>query len=749
MAHVPDSPLQGLLTFKRLPAPMLNGLSIGAGMLLNTACVGMLWGPQAGVIAASGFAAMSVADTVCAPQAKWSCMWPALLSGLTVSAVVALTCGHPLAQGIAALVVTFLALLWSAWGKRGLPQSFVMILSLVFQMAAFSGGPLPADALLAHLAWVAQGGLAMVAWSMITCRLLAARYRTLALAQCMNSLSRLILVQARWTVAQASTAPAANTPDAKPLASSAPVTMLAMVAQQAGLADVFQTARDLIYAQAHRTNDPRVQRQVDALIHLVNVRDSAMASQLDIEPLRAQASGARVLRHLAQTLSDIAQTLRELAQQLRQGHAVDPSNLVAQRASSVHEGSHEEPTPPHAHGVKRRAEHLAQECRRLAEVLAGTGASTRLPTPLDSLVSPTSWPLAPARTLLSAHSPTLRYATRGTLAMACALLIAHHLPWASHPHWLLMTVAVVMRGNLEQTLARRDARIAGTLLGCVMASALLWLDVPMPVLLLVLAMAMSTAHGYVLVDYRVTAAAGAVLALTQTHLLAAAQSHMVAPVWQDAAIRVADTLIGAALAWGFSYVLPAWERRQLPPLIQRLRVALLNYSLHALQWHVPGQNTPVKHHARREVYDCLWLLAQSLQRSRKEPLSARAQVLALEELLVHGHRLIGQLAGARLLLQSRQQELADEQTAHQLALTANTLKATLDTGGGSASWPASVTRCHDTTQDDAPWDETQLPSPSADPHHWLWRRLRFIQSEAMSWRQACKQLETDPARPTP
>ena len=34
--------------------------------------------------------------------------------------------------------------------------------------------------------------------------------------------------------------------------------------------------------------------------------------------------------------------------------------------------------------------------------------------------------------------------------------------------------------------------------------------------------------------------------------------------------RVIDTVLGAGIAWAFSYVLPSWEREQLPRLVRRL-----------------------------------------------------------------------------------------------------------------------------------------------------------------------------------
>ena len=50
----------------------------------------------------------------------------------------------------------------------------------------------------------------------------------------------------------------------------------------------------------------------------------------------------------------------------------------------------------------------------------------------------------------------------------------------------------------------------------------------------------------------------------------------------DAVERVADTLIGVAIAWGFSYVLPTWERTQIPSMIERTLAAQARHAHLAL-----------------------------------------------------------------------------------------------------------------------------------------------------------------------
>ncbi len=77
-------------------------------------------------------------------------------------------------------------------------------------------------------------------------------------------------------------------------------------------------------------------------------------------------------------------------------------------------------------------------------------------------------------------------------------------------------------------------------------------------------LAQGAAHAFAIRRYLETAIAATILALIQAHLLNAGAS-----LTFDALERVADTLIGVAVAWAFSYVLPSWERTQIPSLVRR------------------------------------------------------------------------------------------------------------------------------------------------------------------------------------
>src|SRR6478735_2713987 len=171
-------------------------------------------------------------------------------------------------------------------------------------------------------------------------------------------------------------------------------------------------------------------------------------------------------------------------------------------------------------------------------------------------------------------APPLRHAIRAALAIGAGYAVGWALPWGSHEYWILLTIVVVLRGSLAQTLERRNSRVAGTLLGCILAGV---------------ALAQGVAHAFALQRYLVTAVAATVLALLQAHQLA----PDVSPVF-EVAERVLDTLIGVSIAWIFSYVLPSWERTQVGALVARTLAAQDKHAQLALALAQPqaGETNP-------------------------------------------------------------------------------------------------------------------------------------------------------------
>jgi hypothetical protein len=187
-------------------------------------------------------------------------------------------------------------------------------------------------------------------------------------------------------------------------------------------------------------------------------------------------------------------------------------------------------------------------------------------------------------------------------------------------------------------------------------------------------LAQACAHAFAVRRYLVTAVAATVLALVQAHLLNAG----VSPAF-DAIERIADTLIGAALAWAFSYLLPSWERTQIPTLVAR---TLASQARHAQVALGLGQLRAVDNEselgwrlARCEAYDSLSALVQATQRSLVEPRAVRPPLEPLGRLLAHSYQLLAQLTAVKSMLLLRRGRLNPQQIREPLDQAARAIAA--------------------------------------------------------------------------
>jgi uncharacterized membrane protein YccC len=322
--------------------------------------------------------------------------------------------------------------------------------------------------------------------------------------------------------------------------------------------------------------------------------------------------------------------------------------------------------------------------------------------------------------------------------MGTAYAVSLALPWGTHDYWILLTIVVVLRGSLAQTLERRNSRAIGTLIGCVLAGLLLYAHISPLLVLLVATLAQALAHGFAIRKYLVTAVAATVLGLLQVQMLNAGPS----PVF-DVVERMLDTLLGVTLAWAFSYVLPSWERGQIAALVTRTlaaqarhaRVALGLWQLQAvdnepeIQWRL----------ARREAFDSLSALVQATQRSLSEPRAVRPPLEPLGRLLALSYQLLAQLTTVKTMLLLQRGRLTPHQVDLPLQQTAQAIEATM---GAGALPPQSAQVGTAALQ----WSVLGDPF-DGDLSPWLLRRLQLADHIALQLRANADQVVHELAKP--
>jgi uncharacterized membrane protein YccC len=265
------------------------------------------------------------------------------------------------------------------------------------------------------------------------------------------------------------------------------------------------------------------------------------------------------------------------------------------------------------------------------------------------------------------RAPALRYAIRLSLAMTTGLGLTLLFHRFDHANWVLLTIALIMRANYSVTRRRRWDRITGTLIGCALAVTFIN-TLPAPVLLLLIVLAVGTSHAYGLVAYRITAIGASISSLLLLHFVA----PLVHPQFFE---RIVDTLIGAGLSWAFSYLLPSWEREDLPRTVRGLLTADAGFAQAALQRAPANQAYRL---ARKKAVDAVAQLSGAIRRLADEPHVNRRALAALGELLGANYLLASDLSSMPVLMKLRAHELEDETADAAIAQTRARVTAMLD-----------------------------------------------------------------------
>ena len=706
-----------------------NGLTVSLGLVLIMLAIFESAGLAGAATAAVGVMITSLPDVPAPRKHKILQMLPAPLMGAPLFVLVQLVREDTILLGIVLVAGTFLAVMLMSWGKRGGPICFSLLFSMLFSMAAPNAGSL--EKIVEHGGWYMLGAGLYLLWGVLTTHLLNQRFRTQLLAECMHIFAQILRTQARRF---------APLPDHEALLAS-------MLQQQAALADHLQNTRDLVLESP--TTAPR-QRLAAMLLGLLEARDHQLACDLDLDVLLSQDASLAGLPAMRQALATTADQLESLALGLllgRSGQAIKPIADLRPQLTGVLP-----PRPPTAnelpdplktgapssvallHNMADRIGHISDQATHIAALARGDQSPelAAVRTQWQLFVSATTWSWKPLLGQLAWRAPALRYALRASLALGAGYVVSLHLPWVAHEYWIMLTIVVVMRGNLAQTLQRRNARIAGTLAGCALVMLVLAAHPGARAIFLVVALSMGLAHAFALRRYFYTSIAATMAGLLQAHMLLVG----VAPTFAIGE-RVADTLLGALIAWIFSYVLPTWEHNQIPVLVRRSARAQMLHARLALVLPDDAQTSDLPWRlARRDAYNSLSDLTLATQRSLSEPRHVRPALEPLEAVQARSYQLLAQLTAVKSLLLLRRTQLDMNVAAPALVDAMQRISAELAEVTDLAGAAASASHAATVSVAGQPFQPRPHPLVAADLTPWLLRRLTLACGMASELRHA-------------
>jgi uncharacterized membrane protein YccC len=609
-----------------------NGLSVGLGVGLTGLCIGLALGFPAAVAAATGALCVSLPDRNDPLRLKAWLITFGFLSTVFFTGLSSFARFSP-PTFIAATIFTGLWCgLISAYGRWSLSIAMCSVLAFVFAMGQTFATPSEAGD---HLMLTVCGALFYAVYALLVGWILDDRGRRLLLAEAMHAFAAYLRAKA-----------AVYNPD-----TTGPAAFHALIDAHATLADRLQVARDNLFTRrSHRIQLKRI----DTLIALLDAFETVLSSDADLEILRA-APRRELMWRLNQLVNEMADEVERLtlALRARRGHAAPHPHAedVRQLQAALEEARAAEPHDPALPALASTINKLVladSYIATLAVALDDATPPSDLAASLDLDLFRQAMPHGAGLFFRQFRwrSPALRYAIRLALAMATGLALTLFFPRFAHANWVLLTIALIMRANYSVTRQRRWDRITGTLIGC--ALAVLFINtMPAAVLVVLIVLAVGTSHAYGLVAYRVTAVGASISSLLLLHFV----DPLVHPQFFE---RIVDTLIGAGLSWAFSYLLPNWERHDLPRTVKGLLDADAGFAEAALTVVPAGQRYRL---ARKRAVDAVAQLSGAIRRLADEPNANRRALAALGELLAANYLLASDLSSMPVLVKLRAKEL--------------------------------------------------------------------------------------------
>jgi uncharacterized membrane protein YccC len=433
----------------------------------------------------------------------------------------------------------------------------------------------------------------------------------------------------------------------------------ATISAQAVMADMHQSARDMIFSRSQPdTNEasPRYHELARVLYHMVSLHDMLLGSYPDYKQLRQVLGQHEVLNLSARILSTLAEQTDWIAlavtrnQSAREHRSVTGDLIELEKAITSLESdetlqNHEQLIP-----VLRQLQHrLVTAQTTIKEMLKATQLSTNdslacapaLPPFVRHMLSRQSYSPKLLLENFRLDSPPFRFALRVSIAVLIGLVITMAFPvLGAHAYWIVLTIIIIMKPAFALTKQRNIERLSGTLIGCLMALAVCTLTNSHTVYALVAGLSLFLIPAFILFNYRIAVIFITLLVLLSLQLVLPDSTNLIAE-------RGLDTLIGSIIALACSRILPWWEAKSMPNLAQALaksQAALLAAGIEQIQCGSVASPVDQWSLAKRDALLAYSNYANALYRMMREPKSQQKHAEIYNDLLLATHVLATEIS---------------------------------------------------------------------------------------------------------
>ncbi|MFA5520917.1 MAG: FUSC family membrane protein [Castellaniella sp.] len=649
-----------------------SGLRQALGVLSPALILGgLLHWYDIGVVASIGAACVAILDQPGGPRRYGRTgMLLAIALGSLTAALTGLATGHMLGLWLLVPALAFFFSMFTVFGKQGGLLGFACLLLMTLTMRT----PMDGHAVLAHTAWTFLGGLYYFSFSTLIHRLSWHRAGLQALSVAMFATADYIRVRSQFYDM------------AIPLDES----YRRLIARQASMTESQQAARDVLLRDmphGRRPGDHLRIATLNAFTDMVALVDNMIATQTDYATLRERLPDSDVLIFSRDALHKMSINLERIALDLARNRPTERRESVKAELWAIeyelekYRRDSLNAREPEVYAllvqILRRLRNAARIIQRLAgHVRPETDVrllDQRLKKSFARFLSRQDIRLSLLTSNLRMDSPHFRYALRVTaacfIAMSFSALLDHGarlhalLPgFTSHHYWIILTLLVIMKPGYALTRQRNTRRLAGTLIGCILALVLFKATDNVEVYLALMVAASIMGYSLIQLSYLMSAIFNTVFVLLVFHFLSGAGMATVGE-------RLFDTIIASGIAFACSTLLPWWEHNFMASLAKaawranrNFLAAGLNYAHLTRAQRMADAETPdeardtlVREQAEAETawrlthqqaYTAFSNFAAAFYRMMDEPERQQVNVAEFNRLLLQYHILASQIAAA-------------------------------------------------------------------------------------------------------
>ncbi|PMQ17007.1 FUSC family membrane protein [Janthinobacterium sp. AD80] len=529
------------------------------------------------------------------------------------------------------VLVSFLASMMVVYGKKSMPLQlaalFIMTMSMEHQMTWQQS--------FHHAGLFMLGGLIYLAYAMAIAWVLRHRIKQQVLAEALFELAAYIDIKADFYDTRFNLTEQFNK----------------LVRHQSILADRQQASRDLIL-RSHKNSKDAIVVQVH--VCMLDLYELILSTHTDYALLRQHLADSDVLTSLhdlaykaARDIESVAYAVtRKRASYAQISYDKEWADIEAEIARLQAKGDSAQEALATLRAQRNKIRAIL---KMIAELhLASQKVSANVPfwsgADMAPFLSQQKYELKTLLANLRLDSPVFRFALRVSMAISVGLLIGHWLPYAAHSYWIVLTIVIILRPTFSMTRQRRADRIIGTIIGCVVTAIVIRFVHSNIVLMAILFLSIVATPTFIYLRYRYTAIAVSLMILLQMHLVAPSNPNLVSE-------RLIDTLIGAAVATVFSFVLANWEYQSLPRLVRQVLNVNLSY-MQASFALLQGKcfDDFAYRIERKRLMDSLAALSSALVRMLDEPASKQRAVEDINLFIVQNYLLVAHVAALRSIL---------------------------------------------------------------------------------------------------